>query len=155
MRYKYYICIKYMIFIELAIYLVYIYSLIYLFIHIKPTLLIMFIFLIYNFASTYYISVGCNSKLFQQDIIKLFIIFVYSLICTGFFYFVHETWKRYKKNMLYRLFIFMLPFAYFMNIKLCEKLWNCDDYHTIQKAYPIYFGVILINLCLIFFSQKK
>ena len=34
-------------------------------------------------------------------------------------------------------------------LELCEKLWNCVDFHTIEKAYPIYFGIILLNLYLI------
>ena len=77
----------------------------------------MTVFFIYIFLSTFYIANGCDSKIFKKNIEKLFIIICYSLICTGYFYFIHETWKNYKKNTFYKLFLFILPFVYFMNIK--------------------------------------
>jgi hypothetical protein len=140
---------------EILTYLIYIYTLIYLFIYIKPTPLIMSMFYIYIYISTFYISIGCNNNILQQDIVKYLIIGVYSLICIGFFYFINVSWKYYKKNILYKFFLFILPFAYYINIKVSENIWKCNENHTINKAYPIYFIIILINILLLIFFVKK
>lgn len=128
-----------MIIQESIIYVLYIYTLIFLFINIKPTLTTIFIFLIYVFTSTYYLIIDCNTKLIKNYTLKLFIIFFYSLICTAFFYIINKGWESYNDNMKFKLFLFLFPFIYLINIKLIEFVWNCNQLQIIKKGIKIFY----------------
>lgn len=128
-----------MIIQESIIYVLYIYTLIFLFINIKPTLTTIFIFLIYVFTSTYYLIIDCNTKLIKNYTLKLFIIFFYSLICTVFFYIINKGWESYNDNMKFKLFLFLFPFLYLINIKLIEFVWNCNQLQIIKKGIKIFY----------------
>ena len=128
-----------MIIQESIIYVLYIYTLIFLFINIKPTLTTIFIFLIYVFTSTYYLIIDCNTKLIKNYTLKLFIIFFYSLIYTAFFYIINKGWESYNDNMKFKLFLFLFPFLYLINIKLIEFVWNCNQLQIIKKGIKIFY----------------
>ena len=137
---------------EIITYIIYIYSFIIIFINIKPTPILLILFFIYCFSTTWYICYGCNNLLVNENSPKLLLSAQYSLICTISFYIIHKTWKKYKKELFYITFLLGLPFIYFLNIKLCEYLYECNAFHNFNRASYIYFLVIIINLIYIYFN---
>lgn len=112
--------------IEIITYITYIYSLICIFINIQPKPIYFIIFYIYCFLSTYLLTNYCI-VLKNEPALKLTIIAIYSLISTFLFYFINKTWKYYKKNKIYILFLIILPVIYIINIKNIEKLGDCGN----------------------------
>ena len=123
---------------EIITYIIYVYSLIIIFIKIKPTPILLILFFIYCFSTTWYICYGCNNLLVNENSPKLLLTAQYSLICTISFYIIHKTWKKYITFFLGLLFI------YFLNIKLCEYLYELTAFHNFNRASYIYSLVIII-----------
>ena len=134
---------------EKIVYILYIYSLIILFININPNIIRLVLFYIYCFYTTWIIGTGCKHFLLTTNISKILITAQYSLFCTACYYFINKTWNIYKYNRIYTAGILLLPLIYTLNIKMAEYLFECSEYHTYNKAYLIYFAVIGINLLVI------
>jgi hypothetical protein len=139
--------------IESITYMVYIYSLILLFIHIQPSPINLILFYIYCFATTWYISHGCNSGLIKNTSSRLLIVSQYSLLCTISFYIINLLWKGYNDYFLNKMLLFLLPFVYIINIKLCEYLFECESFHTFNVASRIYYVVIVLIAILILYTR--
>ena len=137
---------------EIITYILYIYSFIILFIKIKPTPILLISLFIYCFSTTWYIFNDCKNLLINKKSPKLLLTAQYSLMCTISFYIIHITWKKYKKELFYIIILLGLPFFYFLNIKICEYLYECRAFHNFNTASYIYFVVTIINLIYIYFN---
>jgi hypothetical protein len=143
---------------EMITYIIYIYLLLYLFINIKPKLMYFIIFYFICFVWTYYIANGCKQELINIDIFKIGVVGGYSFLCVGALYFINKTWKIYKKNIFFILFLLSMPFIYKTFLEVFESFWKCGKSHSFNVASHIYYSVIFILICLIYglvFKGKK
>jgi hypothetical protein len=135
---------------EEVVYILYVYSFIILFINVNPSIIHLILFYVYCFISSLWIiRTGCKHFLITANISKILITAQYSLFCTACYYYINKTWNMYKYNHIYTACILLSPLIYTLNIKMVEYLFECSKYNTYNKAYLIYFVVIVINLSVI------
>jgi len=137
---------------EIITYIIYVYSFIIIFITIKPTPILLILFFIYCFSTTWYICYGCKNILITENSPKLLLSAQYSLVCTVSFYIIHKTWKKYKRELFYIIILLGLPFIYLFNIKFCEFIYECRAFHNFNRSSYIYFLVTIINLLYIYLN---
>mgnify|MGYP001189772080 CR=1 FL=1 len=116
---------------EIIIYTIYMYGFVLFSILFKPSLLTSLIFFIYCICTTWNLFNNCNNKFMNNIMNKIFINLLYSSFCLTIFYLIHSTWNKYKNNLIYQLILLGFPIYYYFGIKTAEKVFNCDDYHTI------------------------
>ena len=117
--------------IECACYIFYIYSLCLLFIVINPNKLVILLFFLYCFFSSWYIINGCRSILEKNKYLKTMILLFYSVFCVFVYLIINKTWK----NKHIRCVMLMMPFGYFIQIRIFEYIFGCKPYHVI--TYPL------------------
>ena len=118
---------------ELLIYIVYIYSLIVLFIYLKPNIYNLLWFSIYVLITSKIIVDKCNSNL--ETITKNSLVVVYVIGCCAIYYFIHTYKKIIFKSKFLMSILVMLPFIYFFNIKMCQLIFNCHRSYVIDLLY--------------------
>ena len=120
---------------ELIAYTIYIYSVILFSIYIKPTSVILLIILIYCALSTWVLIKECDNKLLYNNRLLYGFIFIYSILCTLFYYLIHTTWNSYKHNNYYILFLSFSPIVYYYFIKYSEVLFGCGKNYISKRVY--------------------
>lgn len=134
--------------VEIITYIVYISSLIYIFINMRSKPIHFIILYIYTFISTYFIANYCS--MLNYIPFKIIVVSVYSLLCTFLLYCINKTWKYYKNNTLYILFLFSMPFTYILLIKIIEQFWGCGDatwkWFNLNYIYVIFTLLLLLLL---------
>ena len=117
--------------IEIIVYTVYMYGFVLFSILFKHSIIMLLTFLIYCIYTTWNLYIGCKGDIINNIINKIILIVLYSSFCLTSFYLIHNTWKKYKNNTIYRLILLGFPIYYYMAVKIAEKLFDCADYHTI------------------------
>jgi|DEB0MinimDraft_6_1074348.scaffolds.fasta_scaffold79055_2 hypothetical protein len=122
---------------EFIAYTTYIYSIILFSIYIKPTLVILLIIVIYCALSTWILIKECDNKLLYNNRLLYGFIFMYSILCTLFYYLIHITWNSYKHNTYYILSLIVAPIFYYYFIKYSEVLFGCGKNYITKRVYAI------------------
>ena len=86
---------------------------------------------------------------------KIITVSVYSFLYIFLLYYINKTWKLYKNNTMYILFLFSMPFTYILLIKFTEAFWDCGDatwkWFNLKYIYVIFTLLLLVFLS---FLQK-
>ena len=128
---------------EAAVYTIYMYFLVFLFLFIKPNYLTISLLFLYCFLTTWYCVIGCKKKIINIFNIKLIIVSLYSLLCCFVYYLIHH---YYHYNII-KLFVILMPITYYILIKFIEQYFICEKYHVITT--PLRFLNYFINKKLI------
>ena len=125
------ICIYRMIdysFIEISSFFLYIYVLMYLFIYIKPNFATKSLLFIYSIFTTFNILILCNYSSINKNIVTFLFTFIYSLFCVYCYIVFHKMYHKYiKKHTITNFSLIFLPFVYIINVKILEKIFQCDS----------------------------
>lgn len=127
---------------EIVVYTIYMYGFILFSIIFRPSIITLLPFFIYCVYTTWNLYIGCTGKIINNINTKLLIITSYSSFCLTSFYLIHNTWNKYKNNMLYRLILLGGPIYYFSAVKIAEKLFHCKDYHTILFPERLFISTV-------------
>ena len=137
--------------IEAIIYILYISVLLFIFINIKSKPIYFIILYIYTFLSTYFIANYCS--MLNYIPFKIITVSVYSFLCIFLLYYINKTWKLYKNNTMYILFLFSMPFTYILLIKFTEAFLDCGDatwkWFNLNYIYVIFTLLLLVFLSLL------
>ena len=115
---------------ELIIYHIYIYSIILIFIFVKPNVLLYLLFITYcYYYTTWHWFKGCNINFIKNDTNKIILGFIYSLYCSCVVYIIHYI---FKKKYTIRYLVILSPLFYYYFIKILEKVFICNDKNTIN-----------------------
>lgn len=131
------ICIYRMIdysFIEIISFFLYIYFLMYLFIYIKPNFATKSLLFIYSIFTTFNILILCNYSSINKNIVTFLFTFIYSLFCVYCYIVFHKMYHKYiKKHTIIKFSLIFLPFVYIINLKILEKIFQCDSLGAISR----------------------
>ena len=133
---------------ELIIYIVYLYLLMYISIHVKPNIFTLSLLFAYCFYTTWNLYIGCNSdllkvRLYKVRFLKILFTLGYSTFCISAYYILYHSWKIYKSNKYYKAFLLGVPFYYYVAVHMAEILFKCDKFHTI--AFPFKFTFKMLS----------
>jgi hypothetical protein len=133
--------------LELSIYIIYIYSVIFFIIFIEPKLYILLIFFVYCFITTWKVfpCKKCTNILVCNKMYKFIIVTLYSLSCLFIYYIIHTTWILYKNNLLYKFVLFLIPLFYFMGSKISERVFKCMPFTVILTPLRMLLDLINFN----------
>lgn len=133
--------------IELFTYFIYIYLILYHFIHFKKLTypILFFSFLIIYFGTISMFPIWqCKIPFFYNY--GYIFSFFYSILLIAFLYFVNIFHKKLKNNLLYISFLLFIPIFYYFMIKIIQNIYTCDTSFFQTYASSFYFFVIFIML---------
>ena len=134
-------------YVEIFAYFVYIYLILYHFIHFKkltyPILFFFFLIIFFGTISMFTIWECKTSFFFNYGYI---ISFLYSIWCIFFLYFINMIYKKHKNNIFYILFLLVIPVFYYFMVKIIQIIYSCNTSFLKTYSASLYFLVIFIML---------
>ena len=123
-----------LIYMEILIYTLYIYFLVFLFLMVKPSFLSIPLLFIYCFISTWYTIIVCRNKLLNNTFFKSSVVFIYSFMCTAIYILIHY----HKQTLMSKIFIISMPMWYLINVKLIEWIFVCEKHFGLFTPVRIF-----------------
>ena len=131
--------------LEIIIYTVLIYLLLYFYILITPTLQFIIFLFILAAAYIWIVLIGCDSDALKKIVNKLLISVVFGVISVILYYIIHNNWNK----TLCKMLIIMFPVLFFVFIRQFEKHFIC------KKNYILYSPIRIIRNIIDMISKYK
>ena len=119
--------------IELITYMLFVYLIVTLFIIIVPNIKFIVIFYIIWFVMSWLAVMDCRNRMFNNVLIKLNTIMIYSLLVILIYIVIHNYWNY----RMCKIFIILLPLKFYGLVRLVDNILECDNYHILTTPVRV------------------